>query len=345
LKRKITSRFIPKSIGKREIMNERERGILRELTEQLERVTRGDDTPSHPLPSEVPEFKALEESIARLGGLLAEARAFISALSQGRLDIDPPPRNPLIAPFKQMHANLRHLTWQTRQIAAGDLDQHVDFLGAFSVAFNSMTESLREKRVAEEKILYLSMHDSLTGLYNRGYFEEEMARIERGRTFPVSILMADLDGLKRINDTHGHAIGDSLIRDAANILRRAVRSSDVVARLGGDEFALILSGSDAHIAARVVERIRWIESEFNVEPRGYRVSFSIGFATAEKDHPLVETLKIADERMYRDKYARKAVFAQKGEMIINEPIPDTDAAKELFPADRVVADKHDGSSH
>jgi len=297
-------------------MNKRETLILRELSEQMERVAQGDSTPRHPLSSEVPELKAMEESIARLGGLLADARDFISALSQGRLDIDPPPRNPLIAPFKQMHANLRHLTWQTRQIAAGDLDQHVDFLGAFSVAFNSMIEALRQKRVAEERILYLSLHDTLTDLYNRGYFEEEMARIERGRSFPVSILMADLDGLKRINDTHGHAIGDRLIMDAADILRRAVRSSDVVARLGGDEFALILPGTDALIAARVVERIRGIEAEFNREPRGYQVSFSIGFATSVKDQPLEETLKSADERMYRDKCARKEALAQKEGMII-----------------------------
>jgi two-component system, cell cycle response regulator len=297
-------------------MNEQDRVILRELNEQLERVARGDDTPRHPLSSEIPEFKALYESIARLDGLLADASDFISALSQGRLDIDPPLRNPLIAPFKQMHANLRHLTWQTRQIAAGDLDQHVDFLGAFSVAFNSMIEALREKRVAEERILYLSLHDTLTDLYNRGYFEEEMARIERGRAFPVSILMADLDGLKKINDTLGHAIGDSLIRDAAKILRQAVRSSDVVARLGGDEFALILPGSDAQIAARVMERVRGIEAEFNMEPRGYQVSFSIGFATSEKDQPLVKTLKSADERMYRDKYARKEALAHKEGMTI-----------------------------
>jgi two-component system cell cycle response regulator len=328
LKSKITSRFIPESIGKKDRMNEPERVILRELAEQLERVTRGDIIPSHPLPFDIPEFKALEASIARLGELLADARAFISDLSEGKLDVDPPPRNPLIAPFKQMHANLRHLTWQTRQIAAGDLDQHVDFLGAFSVAFNSMTEALREKRVAEEKILYLSMHDTLTGLYNRGYFEEEMARIEQGRCFPVSILMADLDGLKKINDTQGHAIGDRLIRDAANILRQAVRPSDVVARLGGDEFVMILPGTDDLSVAGVVERIRVIESEINRESRAYQVSFSIGVATSGPGAPLSGTLKIADERMYLEKFARKEEFAHK-ERMKKDSIADIDSAKVL----------------
>jgi two-component system cell cycle response regulator len=309
-------------------MNERERVILRELSEQMERVAQGDTTPHHPLFSEVPELKAMEESIARLCGLLADARGFISDLSEGKLDVDPPPRNPLIAPFKQMHANLRHLTWQTRQIAAGDLDQHVDFLGAFSVAFNSMIEALRQKRVAEERILYLSLHDTLTDLYNRGYFEEEMARIERGRTFPVSILMADLDGLKKINDTHGHAIGDSLIREAANVLRQAVRPSDVVARLGGDEFALILPGTDDLAVAGVVERIRVIESEFNRGSRAYQVSFSIGVATSGQGAPLSGTLKIADERMYLEKFARKEAFALKDGMI-KKYLTDIISAREL----------------
>ena len=295
-------------------MNKRERAVLQRQTEQLEHLMRGELPPVSPASSDIPEFKPMEESITRLGILLGDARGFISALSQGELDVEPPPRNPIIAPFKQMHANLRHLTWQTKQIAAGDLDQHVDFLGAFSVAFNSMIEALREKRVAEEKILYMSLHDSLTELYNRGYFEEEMTRIERGRCFPVSILMADLDGLKKINDTQGHAIGDRLIRDAANILNRAVRSSDVVARMGGDEFALILPGTDPISAALVVERIRAIESEFNRESSLYQVSFSIGVATSGAGEPLSMTLKTADEMMYRDKSARKGnSLIKKGE--------------------------------
>jgi PleD family two-component response regulator len=204
-------------------MNKQEALILRELNEQLARLLRGDFSPVRPISAEAPELQALADSISLHASLLTDAQNFIHALSQGKLDVNPPPRNPLIAPLKQLHANLRHLTWQTKEIAAGDLDQHVDFLGEFSVAFNSMIESLREKRLAEEKVLYVSIHDPLTDLYNRGYFEEEMARAERGRNFPISIMMGDLDGLKRINDTLGHAIGDRLIMDAAKILRRAVR--------------------------------------------------------------------------------------------------------------------------
>jgi diguanylate cyclase (GGDEF)-like protein len=291
-------------------MNKRESLILKELNEDLSRLLHGDFSPPRQISAKTPEFQALVDSLGRIAALLADAHNFVSAISQGKLDMDPPPRNPLIAPLKQLHANLRHLTWQTKQIAAGDLDQHVDFVGEFSVAFNSMIEALREKRLVEEKVLYVSIHDPLTDLYNRGYFEEEMARAERGRNFPISMVMTDLDGLKTINDTLGHAIGDMLIKDAANVLRQAVRAGDVVARMGGDEYALILPGADAVCAARVVDRIRKIEAEFNREPRGYQVRFSIGFATSGAGEPLVETLKSADERMYGDKFARKAALAE-----------------------------------
>lgn len=81
-----------------------------------------------------------------------DSREFLDMLSQGNLDCDPPPRNLLLSPFKQLHSNLRHLVWQTQQVARGDLSQQVDFLGTFAEAFNSMIASLREKRRIEEAL-------------------------------------------------------------------------------------------------------------------------------------------------------------------------------------------------
>ncbi len=286
-------------------MNERDRHLLRELAKEVERVARGDFSPVRLSTVPSPEVAALADEISMLSDSLAETREFIFALSQGRLDVDPPPRNRLIAPFKQLQANLRHLTWQTQQIAAGDLNQRVDFMGEFSVAFNSLIQSLLEKRLAEEKLRYLSNHDPLTDLYNRGYFTEELERVERGRRFPVSIMMADLDGLKGVNDTLGHAAGDRLIRQAAQLIRHAVRGDDVVARMGGDEFAVILPNTDADTASKVCDRIRNGEAAFNLESSSYVIGISIGIDTVDRGGSLTEALKRADENMYREKFARK----------------------------------------
>jgi diguanylate cyclase (GGDEF)-like protein len=295
-------------------MKERERHLLCELTGELERVLRGDFTSGRTSITATPELAPLAGLVERLSVSLREAQDFISALSQGRLEIDPPTRNHLVAPFKQLQANLRHLTWQTQQIAAGDLNQQVDFMGEFSVAFNRLIEALREKRLAEDRLRYVSNHDPLTDLYNRGYFAEEMERMERGRRFPVSIIMADLDGLKRVNDTLGHAAGDRLIQEAARIIRCSVRGDDVVARMGGDEFAVILPNTGTEAAGRVLSRLRENERTFHPADSGYFIGISIGIATAHLGESLQDTLKQADQRMYEDKAARKqmAAHAAKG---------------------------------
>lgn len=94
-------------------------------------------------------LQALCETTDLLITKFIEAHDFLSRLSNGLLEVDPPPRNFLISPFKRLHSNLRHLTWQTKQVATGDLSQHVDFLGEFSHAFNSMIAALKEKRQIE----------------------------------------------------------------------------------------------------------------------------------------------------------------------------------------------------
>ena len=81
-------------------------------------------------------------------------------------------------------------------------------------------QEIMQRKQAEEQLRYQSMHDTLTGIYNRGFFEEELARLEHSREFPVSIIMADVDQLKVVNDTRGHAKGDELLQYAANILAR-----------------------------------------------------------------------------------------------------------------------------
>lgn len=162
------------------------------------------------------------------------------------------------------------------------------------------------KRIeTEQEMAYMSLHDRLTDLYNRVYFEEEIQRLNYSRLYPISIISADIDGLKLINDTMGHSTGDDLLRSFAEILKANMRSSDVVSRFGGDEFAAILVSTDRPTAERVIERIRKAVARYNESRSGPFLSFSMGVATSNNgESSLLDCLKLADDLMYRDKLSR-----------------------------------------
>ncbi len=163
---------------------------------------------------------------------------------------------------------------------------------------------ITERRTAEDKLWYLSTHDTLTDLYNRAYFGEEMARIERGRIFPISIFITDVDGLKEVNDDQGHSAGDELLRQTAQLLRNSFRSEDVVARIGGDEFAVLLPGADETAALTALARVRRNLQKMNENQTSYHLGLSMGVSTGQKGISLGEVLRLADENMYREKLAR-----------------------------------------
>ncbi|MFZ5650339.1 MAG: diguanylate cyclase domain-containing protein, partial [Bacillota bacterium] len=163
------------------------------------------------------------------------------------------------------------------------------------------------RKQMEDELRHWSTHDPLTGLYNRAFFEEELRRLEKGRSFPVSLILCDLDGLKVTNDTLGHGRGDELLRRAARVIASCVRGSGLVARVGGDEFAVVLPQTDRAAAAEVARRITQAVEEDNAGRPEFPLSISVGTATAEDTgRPLVEAYKEADDAMYRDKLARGA---------------------------------------
>lgn len=155
---------------------------------------------------------------------------------------------------------------------------------------------------ADRQIRVLSFHDQLTGIYNRRYFEHEMERLDRSREHPIAVISADIDGLKLVNDTLGHRIGDRFLQTGAEVLKSALRASDVLARVGGDEFALLLPRTGKAEAGMLVNRIRRQVEEYNLAEEGLPLSISLGLAVSESDdYTLEETYRMADNNMYTDK--------------------------------------------
>jgi len=159
----------------------------------------------------------------------------------------------------------------------------------------------------EQKLKYMSMHDTLTGTYNRAYFENEINRLNDKSMLPVTIIVADIDNLKFINDTMGHDTGDKLLIECARILQSSVRDNDRIARIGGDEFIIILPQTDQDTGLNVAGRISQNITQFREDNPEIPLSISLGTATAiNLKKPLMETYKTADNEMYRDKLAKSS---------------------------------------
>ncbi len=169
----------------------------------------------------------------------------------------------------------------------------------------------------------LSVTDDLTQLYNSRYLnlvlKRESKRASRnGR--PLSLLFVDLDGFKTVNDTYGHLAGSMALVEAASVLRRSARETDVVARFGGDEFALVLADTGSEGAAAVGERIRErIAAHAFLEDSGLniRLTLSVGVATLPDVAASAEELiKAADTAMYRVKdQGKNGVMIARGDPI------------------------------
>ncbi len=173
----------------------------------------------------------------------------------------------------------------------------------FAVA---LIEDVTIRKQTQEKLKYLSFHDALTGLYNRLYFEVEAERLQSSRLYPISIVAADVDGLKGINDSHGHPAGDRLIQCAGAVLRKSFRSEDIVARVGGDEFLILLPETDHATTLSILERLQKNIQFNNQESGGTLLSMSLGSATALHPGKLAPTISEADNKMYAEKRRKSA---------------------------------------
>ena len=157
------------------------------------------------------------------------------------------------------------------------------------------------RKEMERQLRYLSLHDSLTGLYNRNYFEKATQHFSHIRYAPLGIIFCDVDGLKLANDTLGHTTGDELLLSASKIIKSFLRADDVVARIGGDEFAAILPNCPLPVVENACRRIHNAVEEYNAKNPGRRLSISLGFAVSQDVVNIPDLLKEADNRMYREK--------------------------------------------
>lgn len=176
----------------------------------------------------------------------------------------------------------------------------------------AVVSDLTERKQLEDQLRYLTRHDELTGIYNRRYFEDETRRLASQEMPRLGLIVCDVDDFKLVNDSRGHALGDQLLIDTAELLRGCLRSGDFVARIGGDEFALLLPQADAAAVAKVCRRIS--DAVAGREARdGVPLALSVGAAAlGERCPSIAELFREADADMYKEKRRRRSRSARSG---------------------------------
>jgi len=173
---------------------------------------------------------------------------------------------------------------------------HIDHEKFYQCTFIDQTQ----EKIDEEKIQNLSYKDALTGLYNRRFFNHEIHRLDVVRNYPIGIIIADINGLKLINDAFGHQVGDELLVMTSKILKKELRNDEILTRLGGDEFAVVIPSITKEELVHLVSRIEKKTSKITVKD----LNLSVAFGFAIKDRPIQnieDVFKEAEDAMYQKK--------------------------------------------
>lgn len=152
----------------------------------------------------------------------------------------------------------------------------------------------------KQEIIHLSYHDQLTGLYNRRFFEDELNQLDMKENLPLTIVMGDLNGLKLINDSFGHIMGDELIKRVGKVMDSVCRTEGITARISGDEFIILLPKTNELEAEKIIIRINDMLAEEKVGSSDVSISLGYGCKNNE-DERIDEIIKIAENNMYERK--------------------------------------------
>lgn len=182
-----------------------------------------------------------------------------------------------------------------------------------STGFYAFTTDVTRIKLAEQKLAFLAHYDTLTNLANRRYFTEcAQAALERASITrsPMLLMLVDVDYFKQINDSHGHAAGDAVLREVARRLKSSVRKSDLVARLGGDEFVILCDDVDATYAAEILAAkvVKAMSAPVALDATRAQVSLSVGAALCRDPASLDDLMQRADEVLYEAKEAGRGCY-------------------------------------
>jgi diguanylate cyclase (GGDEF)-like protein len=277
-------------------------------------------------PEDVPEeFRDFAKGLIYYVTSVHETTALANDLARGELNTSPlAPGNEVAAGMKSLQASLRHLSWQTQQVAKGDYNQKVSFMGDFSDAMNYMINQLAERYETMQQKIKLgreqfdalkaearelessAFYDPATNTFNRRFGMNKLSEwIDEKRDFVICFI--DLDNLKFVNDEFGHNEGDRYILMATELLK-LFSETGLVSRIGGDEFMIIDEGWTQRRAERRLAELRSILLSANESDARYHHSMSYGVVevTPDNDISASDLLSVADERMYSFKRAHKA---------------------------------------
>ena len=193
--------------------------------------------------------------------------------------------------------------------------------------FHLLWRDISERKQMEKNLEYLSYHDQLTGLYNRRFYKEELKRLDTVRNLPMTIVMGDVNGLKLINDSFGHVLGDNLIKKVAEIITKGCRADDIIVRLGGDEFVILLPKTDEIETKQIIKRINELSLSESV---GFiNISISFGYKTKNNEgEEIEEIIKGAEDHMYKVKLFESPSIREKTIKVIIKTLFDKNKKEE-----------------